>query len=194
MGEVREENQKLKMYLERIMKEYKKLQMQFYDIVQQEEKMSTTTPTTDQASNKNIHQETDDDQSELAVSLSLGSFSSNIPKRVEEKNTTRSHGKEATDHQQVLNKEDSLSLGLEYKFELASKSSATEGPLSNPSPASSSEEPKEDAGETWPPQKSLKTTRGADDEVSQQNPVKKARVSVRARCDTPTVSTLFTDI
>lgn len=181
MGEVREENQRLKMYLDRIMKEYETLQMQFQGIVQQEAKKSTTT--TDHASNNDHRQQ---DESEL-VSLSLGSVSRNLKKDIE-KNKIFKGVKEPTDDQQV---KEGLSLGLDCKFE-ASKSSATEGRLlSNPSPASSSEEPKEEAGETWPPSKSLKTTRSADDEVSLQNPVKKARVSVRARCDAPTVSILY---
>ncbi|KAF3437775.1 hypothetical protein FNV43_RR20531 [Rhamnella rubrinervis] len=177
MGEVREENQRLKMYLDRVMKEYQTLQMQFHGIAQQETKKSTTT--TNHASN-NDHQETD--EAEL-VSLTLGSFSSNLKKDIE-KNKTCSDVKEPTDHDQQV--KEGLSLGLDWKFE-ASKTNATELPLSNPSPLSSSEEPKEEAGETCPPSKSLKTTRSSDDEVSQQNPVKKARVSVRARCDTPTM-------
>lgn len=59
------------------------------------------------------------------------------------------------------------------------------------SPENSASETKEEdtaaAGETWPPSKALKATRSGDDELSQPS-VKRARVSVRARCDTPTVS------
>lgn len=81
---------------------------------------------------------------------------------------------------------ESLSLGSLCTFE-ASKSGTNET-LPNPSPENSFGEPKEEAGETWPPSKVLKTVRGGDDEVPQQNPAKKARVSVRARCDTPTMN------
>ncbi|OWM80576.1 hypothetical protein CDL15_Pgr006606 [Punica granatum] len=36
MGKVREENERLMMHLERIMRDYKALQMQFFDIVKQD--------------------------------------------------------------------------------------------------------------------------------------------------------------
>lgn len=171
MGEVREENERLKMYLDRIMNDYKTLQMRFHDIVQQEEKRSK------EISDKEV------EETEL-VSLSLGRISSDWKK--EEKTKTSSSGKE--EDQKV--KQD-LSLGLECKFEMP-KSDANEAlPDPIPSPTNSFEESKEEAGETWPPSKALKTVRSGDEDTSQQNPVKKARVSVRARCDTPTVILQF---
>lgn len=179
MGEVREENQRLKKYLDRMMEDYQTLQMQYHDIQQKATESSNDAVVT------NNHQ--DDDESEQ-LSLSLGSFSGKR-KRVEEKSKSPSTqaGKE-----KEMDDEKSLSLGLDCKYEAPAKSSSTttdQVPLSNPSPASSVEEvPKEEAGETWPPKKVLKTIRSIEDEVAQQSPVKKARVSVRARCDTPTVS------
>ncbi|KAK6276270.1 hypothetical protein POUND7_005979 [Theobroma cacao] len=164
MGEVREENQRLKMYLNRIMKDYQSLQMQFYDIVRQDAKRSTATTNND-------HQEVEEPE---LVSLTLGRFSSDS--KTDDKNKTSSQGKEDERGKQ------GLSLGLDYKFE-ASKSDVDEP---NPSPTNSSQEPKEE--ETWPPSKVLKTMRSGDDEILQQNPVKKARVCVRARCDTPTMN------
>ncbi|KAL6183139.1 hypothetical protein ACLB2K_044550 [Fragaria x ananassa] len=180
MSEVREENQRLKKYLDRMMEDYQTLQMQYHDVQQKATQSSKDTVVTDN------HQ--DDEESEQ-LSLSLGSFSGKR-KRVEEKSKSPSTqaGKEME-----TDDEKSLSLGLDCKYEAPAKSSSTttdQVPLSNPSPASSVEEvPKEEAGETWPPKKVLKTMRSlVEDEVAQQSPVKKARVSVRARCDTPTMN------
>ncbi|XP_031273597.1 WRKY transcription factor 72A-like [Pistacia vera] len=169
MGEVREENERLKMYLGRIMNDYKILQMRFHDFVQQDAKNSTDT--------SNDHDQ-EVEETEL-VSLSLGRFSSDSKK--EEKTKTSSSGKE--DDQKI---KEGLSLGLECKFEV-SKPDANEA-LPDPSLTNSFEESKEEAGETWPPSKALKTMRSGDEDISQQNPVKRARVSVRARCDTPTMN------
>ncbi|KAK2663975.1 hypothetical protein Ddye_002563 [Dipteronia dyeriana] len=177
MGEVREENQRLKIYLNRIMKDYKTLQMQFYGIVQQE----ATKPTTDHSSNDH-HQEMEEEPSDDLVSLSLGRSSSDSKKHEDQKNkTTHSHD----------DQDKGLTLGLDYRKFEASKSSDETQPLPNPSPENSSEDqaPKEEAGETWPPSKVLKMMKSSgEDVILQQNAVKKARVSVRARCDTPTMN------
>ncbi|XWS37448.1 hypothetical protein CRYUN_Cryun19dG0043700 [Craigia yunnanensis] len=166
MGEVREENQRLKMYLNRIMKDYKNLQMQYYDINRQDAKKSGATTNND-------HQEVEEPE---LVSLTLGRFSSDS--RKDDTNKTSCQGKEE-ERGKVL------SLGLDYKFE-ASKSDVDDEALPNPGPANSPQESKEE--ETLSPSKVLKTMRSGDDEVLQQNPVKKARVCVRARCDTPTIN------
>ncbi|OMO49950.1 DNA-binding WRKY [Corchorus capsularis] len=180
MGEVREENQRLKIYLNRIMKDYQNLQMQFYDIVRQDAKKSAAKTSNDD------HQQ--DIEPEL-VSLTLGRFSSDSKKLLDDnKKKTCSQGKK--DHEQRAagsNNKEGLSLGLDYKLEAASKSDVDDDEaLANPSPTNSSQEPKEE--ETWPPSKVLKTMTSGDDEILQQNPVKKARVCVRARCDTPTMN------
>ncbi|XP_022727790.1 probable WRKY transcription factor 72 isoform X2 [Durio zibethinus] len=163
MGEVIEENQRLKMYLNQILKAYQNLQMQFHDIVRQ-----------DAETTNNDDQEVEEPE---LVSLTLGRFSSDSEK--DDKNKTSGQGKE-----EERGKE-GLSLGLNYKFEV-SKSGADDEPLPNPSPENSSQEPKEE--EKWPASKVHKTMISGDDEVLQQNPVKKARVCVRARCDTPTMN------
>ncbi|KAA8540934.1 hypothetical protein F0562_024928 [Nyssa sinensis] len=165
MGEVREENQRLKMYLDRIMKDYKNLQNQFYDIVQQEAKKPTNTA--------KIHRESEEPE---LVSLSLGRTSSD-PILKDDKYKIPSKGKENEKGKE------GLTLGLDSKFKLIKT-----GPSMNPSPENSLEEVKEEVRESWPPQKNLKTVRSGDDEVSQQNPAKRARVSVRVRCDTPTMN------
>lgn len=168
MGEVREENQRLKNSLDQMMKDYQTLQMKFRDIVQQER-----TKTVDTANNHRKMEEAD------LISLSLGRVLSDT-KKDEKINLVSNQWKE--DEQT----KEGLSLGLDCKLEL-STSTETEN-VRNPSPINSSEEAKEEAGETWPPSKVLKTMRSGDDEALQQNPVKKARVCVRARCDTPTIN------
>ncbi|PSS07888.1 WRKY transcription factor 72 [Actinidia chinensis var. chinensis] len=165
MGEVREENQRLRMYLNRMMKDYQNLQMQFFDIVNQETKESTNTAQSDQEMTE---------EPEL-VSLSLGRTSSDP--RKDEKAIRK--GKE--DQQD----KEGLALGLHSNFEVSKTGPIDESSI-KPSPENSQEVNKE-AGESWPPQKGLKTVRSEDDEISQHNPVKKARVSVRVRCDTPTM-------
>ncbi|XP_048443984.1 WRKY transcription factor 72B-like [Pyrus x bretschneideri] len=180
IGKVREENRRLKKYLDRITEDYQTLQMQFYDIQQKANKSK------DIAIPSTIKKYNQDEESEF-VSLSLGSFSGK-PKwnQKNDKNPSTSQGK-------VENESDgeSLSLGLDCKYEAAKSSATTDQvPLANPSPGSSLEEvPKEEAGKTWLPKKVLKTMRSSaiEDEVAQQSPAKKARVSVRARCDTPTM-------
>lgn len=155
MGEVREENQRLKKSLDRIMKDYKNLQMKFFDIVQKDGRKTTN--------DTNNHQEIIE-ESDQFVSLCLGRVTHD---RKEDKKT-------------VVSSKETLTLGIDRRFELSDQSKVN---------ANSFEELKKEARETsWQPSKVLKTKRSGDDEVQQQNPVKKARVSVRARCDTPTVS------
>ncbi|XP_022751909.1 probable WRKY transcription factor 72 [Durio zibethinus] len=168
MGEVKEENERLKMMLEQIQQDYKSLQLRFFEILQQG---VAKKPTDSSAPSHNGEAP----EPEL-VSLSLGR-SSTDSKKVE-KTTSSSKTKNVPEIKA------GLTLGLDSKFQLSTEI------VSNPSPENSSEEPKEDdAGETWPPSKTEKTTRNGDeDQVTQQSHVKRARVSVRARCDAPTMS------
>ncbi|KAM6569745.1 hypothetical protein CsatB_017730 [Cannabis sativa] len=199
LGEIKEENQRLKIYLSQIMKDYQTLQMQFNKLDQ--EAANKKKKSTDNNNHEN-NLEAEIEESDL-ISLSLGSFSNNNPTKInnfmvkEEKNKNISKVIAGDD-------EEGLSLGLEYnKYhhhdQQGSKSSAGTGgepAVSNPSAASSFDEQlmvnKEEAGETWPPSKVLKTTAVkrsvVEDEVSQQNPAKKTRVCVRVRCDTPTMN------
>ncbi|XP_020232011.1 probable WRKY transcription factor 61 [Cajanus cajan] len=169
MGEVIQENQRLKMSLNRILNDYRTLQMQFHSIVEQETKDSS-----DKVKN-NDHQETIIEESDL-VSLSLG--------RLPRSNEKAKASKPLKDEED----KEGLSLGLDCKFETSKSGSSTEH-MPNASPDNSVEAPKEEAGGESPPKKGHKTNRDAgEDEVSQQNPTKKARVCVRARCDTPTLN------
>lgn len=173
MGEVREENQRLRMYLGQLMKDYQALQIKFYNTIQQEKtKKSTSAVDTS-------HQVVEEDD---LVSLSLGRFSSKSIK--DQKSKIYSNGK---DDEPATN-EGHLSLGLDCKFKVSISHNADGELLANPtSPVNSSEDQqKEEAGKMIKAMPS-----GGDDEMVQQNPLKKARVSVRTRCDTPTVSIIF---
>ncbi|KAJ7945978.1 WRKY family transcription factor [Quillaja saponaria] len=165
MGEVREENQRLKMYLDRITKEYQTLQVRFQNMK---------------------HQRDIVEESEL-VSLSLGRYQ-NYQKK-DEPIITKPIITRPWKYEE--NKQD-LSLGLDCKFESSSKSggSTSNEPLPNSSPINSSEEPKGESGETRSQSdKALKTLRNsADDGHENSTPPKKARVCVRARCDTLTLN------
>ncbi|KAL2244266.1 UNVERIFIED_CONTAM: WRKY transcription factor 72B [Sesamum indicum] len=173
MDEVMEENQRLKMYLDQILKDYRTLQMQYRDVIEQEAKKAPNVEST--------HREHDTDGPDQLFALSLGISSSSSERVKDEPRKTLMN----EDVLEGGDKEGTLTLGLDCKFE-APKKLLTE-PSPNPSPENSLEDAKEEAGETWQP-KTIKSVRdGGDDEISQQNPAKRARVSVRVRCDTPTV-------
>ncbi|KAH6799047.1 hypothetical protein C2S51_035531, partial [Perilla frutescens var. frutescens] len=164
MDEVMEENERLKMYLDRILKDYRTLQMQYRDVIQQEAIKSPPPPP---RPHHDDHTETPHDHDLIDLSLGIG----------DTRKTPKIDNIEIGD-----DRKQGLSLGLDYKFELPEKSPV------GPSPENSIEEVKEEGGETWPP-KGIKNVRdGGDDESSQQNPAKRARVSVRVRCDTPTMN------
>ncbi|XVF58197.1 hypothetical protein PTKIN_Ptkin07bG0044600 [Pterospermum kingtungense] len=162
MGEAKEENERLKMMLEQIQGNYKSLQIRFFEILQQGAAKRSTNSST--PSHKGEAPEPD------LVSLSLGRSSSPSDSKKDAK-TTSSASKT----------KEGLTLGLDSKFKLSTEF------VSNPSTEKSSEEAKED--DAWPPSKSQKTGRNGDnEEVAEQSHVKRARVSVRARCDTPTMN------
>ncbi|KAL4376613.1 hypothetical protein GQ457_02G019760 [Hibiscus cannabinus] len=151
MGEVKEENERLKKMLEKIQENYKSLQLSFSEILQQGATKKSTSSLVSS-------------EPEL-VSLSLGT-------------STPMDGKPTSS---IKSKHDpeiipALTLGLDSKSQLSSPGTSSE------------DQAKEDgAAETWPPSKIQKTTTRNGDE-DQQNHVKRARVSVRARCDAPTMN------
>ncbi|GAY61900.1 hypothetical protein CUMW_213570 [Citrus unshiu] len=184
MGEVREENERLKKMLEQIEKDYKSLQLRFFDILQKADPAKKSTNSTQYCSHDGQIME-----SEL-VSLCLGRSSSPGEAKKEERtsnNASKSSRKNGDDEELKA----SLNLALDPKIQ-----PSLELGVSNLSPENSSEETKEEeAGEAWPPSKVLKTMRGnGDDEVSPHSNVKRARVSVRARCDAPTVQRCAEDM
>ncbi|KAL1541603.1 DNA binding domain [Salvia divinorum] len=157
MDEVMEENKRLKTDLDRILKDYRTLQMQYRDVE------AAKSP------HQSYHDLTAAPADHELIDLSLAMSSS------DRKGETS----------KIRDDKQGLSLGLDCKFDLPEKSPVT----INLTPENSIEEAKEEAGETWP-HKGVKNGRdgGGEDEISQQNPTKRARVSVRVRCDTPTMN------
>ncbi|KAG8379136.1 hypothetical protein BUALT_Bualt07G0056800 [Buddleja alternifolia] len=173
MEEVMEENQKLKKYLDRLLKDYRTLQVQYRDVIQKEANQKSPHDT---LSDRHDHTE----EPEL-FALSLGRTSSG---------TIKDEMRKIPIIEKMDDEEDKegLALGLDCRFDVPKTLTLAVEPSPNPSPENSLEELKEEAGETWPP-KTMKNARdGGDDEISQQNPAKRARVSVRVRCDTPTMN------
>ncbi|XP_022734770.1 probable WRKY transcription factor 36 [Durio zibethinus] len=174
MGEVKEENERLKLLLSQIVKDYQSLQMRFLYILQQEEAKKSTKAAPS-------HQE--NEESDI-ISLSLGRNSGSEPKK-EKKNISSnlvSNGKE----DEKPNGNEGLTLGLECKFDPPGSTEVEKNPSSETSLGKPEEE---EPTEVCQPSKILKTVRNRDEEdASEQMQLKKARVSVRARCDTPTMN------
>lgn len=172
MNEVKLENARLKLLLQQIEKDYSSLQTRFFNICQPVLKKSIS-PT---CTHENI---ADEEESEL-VSLRLGrSPSSSESKKVDKK---RSYDKTIEDYPSCDKSNDGLKLGLDYSTGVSE--SELVKPSNDPSPGPTSEVVKTvQKGDDESVNK-----RAGDDEVSQPN-VKRARVSVRTKCDYPTVST-----
>ncbi|XP_047158899.1 WRKY transcription factor 72A-like [Vigna umbellata] len=162
MGEVKEENERLKKTLERVEKDYQSLQLRFFDILHKDvPKKGVVT--------------SHDDQSEEPefVSLCLGRSPTEPKKEARiadfDKPTEENVGP-------------NLTLGLDSKHLLEMEI------VSDLSPMNSSEEPKETEREgTLSTSQSAKVI-NVNTDISDQMPAKRARVSVRARCDTPTMN------
>lgn len=125
------------------------------------------------------------EESEL-VTLSLGISSQGKPTSKDEKKDSNRTQKRENEDVDI-----GLALGLDVRFDPAPE---TEAAISNFSQESSSTNEKgkeEEPAEMWPPSKVLKTMRTGDKstEANSQHAhqLKKTRVSIRARCDSPTV-------
>nr|AEO31479.2 WRKY transcription factor 72-3 [Dimocarpus longan] len=186
MGRVREENKRLKMMLERIENDHKALQLRFFDILQHSPPKNGAPKDVKHSSSPGSHDEAVMEPELVSLCLGRTSSPTDDSNKKEEKtsinNSCSKSSNEDDDHHGELKA--SLSLALDSKFQPSLEL------VSSMSRGNSLEETKEEeGGETWPPSKILKTMKsGGDEEVSQQNHVKRARVSVRARCDAPTMN------
>lgn len=149
MGQVRQENQKLKHTLSMVLKDYNSLQTHYNDFFQQEIPKNT----------KNLVTNQEGDHGNELISLSLGTLSSYKQKDSQQKVNCFSKTKDGGDEQELK-----LGLGCEFDMKKDEKTQNLEPPVHN-----------------------LKSERREDNDLLDQIPLKKARVSVKVVCDTQTV-------
>ncbi|MED6219702.1 WRKY transcription factor [Stylosanthes scabra] len=159
MDEVKEENGRLKMMIERVEENHHSLQLQFFDILHKEASKEVVTDSATNTSGDGTEEEHE------LVSLCLG------------RNPSK-HNKDAArigNNSNKVNKENKelekayLTLGLDSKSVL----------------------PKESAEATLSSirqKHQMNVKNSSNDETSDQMPAKRARVCVRARCDSPTMN------
>ncbi|KAL5228407.1 hypothetical protein ABZP36_016672 [Zizania latifolia] len=200
MGEVREENERLKTQLSHIVRDYKSLQMHFLDVVKVKEQAADDqkAPAADPATVA----DDEADEPEDLVSLSLATRPNAGARRKGHERTSSSSSSGA----ETGHNEQQLSLGLSFARGSGANPPSSDDdralpPVLNLSSDSSGDDAGARAGAepgqqppTCPPNKACRSSNagagdGADDEVLQQHqPPKKARVSVRVKCDTPTMN------
>jgi hypothetical protein len=174
MLKIRQENEQLKATLGQLINEYKSLEVRYLSIIQQEE----TNKNLD-ASKVNDHQESQ--KHSKFTSLSMGEDSSGTKHENNTETFSKSKEKCTKDHEDLV-------LRLDCKYNGSNNSEIGEN-MRNHKLEDSSEEPKDKEEETWSPNKMPRKSNDEDgnDQETPQPTVKRARVSVRARCDTPTV-------
>ncbi|KAK1373340.1 WRKY domain-containing protein [Heracleum sosnowskyi] len=178
MNEAREENQRLKTYLDKMMNDYQRLQTHFKNIVHDKGSPKKSTYT---ALNQRHHHEFQGPDDQFDVSLTLGRSSSIELKR----DSSLKRDERSTNS--VVHDRDRPGLGLDCRTFDTQPSLLPKQGLAESSPLRSVDDLKEEEdAEKCLPEKSGKVSE--DDEVSQQNPAKKARVSVRVRCNTTTMN------
>ncbi|KAI7738056.1 hypothetical protein M8C21_015214, partial [Ambrosia artemisiifolia] len=166
MSQVREENQKLNHKLSMVLKDYKSLQVHFKDFFQQQEVIKSSEKLTPD-------QELAGDGNEL-ISLSLGTLSSykhksDGPKKMNSFNKRK---------QDTDDDDQELKLGLGCEFE----------PTTTVVDDSNKVKKDERKQTVEPMVHGLKTERSDDNELLDQLPLKKARVSVKVVCNTQTMN------
>lgn len=171
MVKTRQENEKLKATLAQLITEYKSLEVHYHRIIQQKE------------TNKNLdatskvhdydHQESHQKHSEFTSLNYMGEDSTGTKHENNTELFSKTKEKCTRDHH-----EDQLVLTLDSKYK-------------GSDPEDSCEEPNEvKEKRTWSLSEMPKKSKGEEDRDDQETPqptVKRARVSVRARCDAPTV-------
>ena len=169
MGEAREENKML----------------EFFEILQQDKPEDATNA-------KGVFSHDEENEESELVSLSLGiSISKGKPTK-DEKILKNKNGIEKTEDEDVHNKR--LVLGLDINLDPVDQDELTANNSTTESSFVGERGKEEEPTEMWPPSKVLKTMKSVDkSEVSQHDQPKKTRVSIRARCDTQTVSNMFID-
>lgn len=191
MGEVMEENQRLKQYLDQAMKDYQTLQKKFHEISQHDSKQQLIKDDHNQMEAppliiRPLISDEDGEEAEL-VSLSLGRSSSLDSKKGKPSSSPSklptNHNNNDDDDKEA--NERSLDLGLECNFKGSSTIDHDQQTLMT---GSSVDEHSLDETKDGEALKNSNGNSNGVDEVVHQPPVKKARVSVRVRCDTPTVS------
>lgn len=156
----------------RILKDYESLQSNIHDILKDQEQAKEEKENHASSPPSDRHHQSDD-RDQLLVSLSLGRASSNDDDGEPRKSVEKKIGNESNNNSTKVF--DKLALGL------GSSSSTSHS-------ADHDRDDQAEPTEIWPPSKVLKRSSDQEDGVSQMSPLKKARVSVRTRCDTPTVS------
>ncbi|KAH9618666.1 hypothetical protein KSS87_004608 [Heliosperma pusillum] len=185
MDEVREENERLKKLLAQIVKEYQSLEKQISSINQSKGSSKTENSTEN-------HESNEEKQDKDLVSLSLGSWRSE--KRDDNKKQVSNNNNNDDSMEKKRKLEEGLELGLDCRFEQYSSRGVASDSMNNSSMDIANDVKKEEDNiATWPPSRDLKAKESVNngreryEESLHQPQVKKTRVCIRSRCDSPTV-------